>query len=92
MKKTLLRLLLLCLIASCCLFVYKTLEFMHKTSAILNKYEREITVLRLDLDFQKSKLEDTWTLLEEQLNHFHKDDSEDPDELLKAPLGPKTFE
>ena len=65
---------------------------MHKTSAILNKYEREITVLRLDLDFQKSKLEDTNTLLEEQLNHFHEDDSEDPVELLKAPLGPKTFE
>jgi len=92
MKKTLLKLLLVCLIASCCLFVYKTLEFMYKTSAILNKYEREITILQIGLDWQKTRLEDTDKLLEKQLNHFHEDSLDDPDKLLKAAISPSMLE
>ena len=68
MKKTLLRLLLVCFIVSYCLFAYKTFEFMCETSTRLEKYERNITVLRLELDFQKSKLEDINTILEQVLN------------------------
>lgn len=68
MKKTILRLLLVCLILASCLFVYKTFKFMYEVSIVLEKYEKEITVLRLGLDVQKSKLEDTNTILEQVLN------------------------
>jgi hypothetical protein len=41
---------------------------MYEVSIVLEKYEKEITVLRLGLDVQKSKLEDTNTILEQVLN------------------------